>query len=358
MSARARTAEVALVVWFLALGPAAAADWEMYLAKPLSPGSVALLVQHSTEPRVLGRWAQALKDPRPEVRAAAARAINVTSARNLLSDVGVALAAEPDEAAAIEEIRALATLGAGEPELQAAAQRDPRLQWFVTSALEGVRRALDAPARPAAAQPAVTSRIPGGYPPGLVTDVMKVAGCAGQSKEDFHGGEVEYGPEGRPRRVALLPPGRHSVGCVDAVTALLLLALGSASDRSSGQPQLVVVPLAPDSFACMGEPVFPEERPGGSQRVGGHIQEPKKVKNVAPWYPPAAMAERVQGIVVLEATIAASGCVASVRTLRSADRRLEVVSLLTSALWRYTPTLLDGKPVPAIMTITVNFRLR
>jgi hypothetical protein len=25
--------------------------------------------------------------------------------------------------------------------------------------------------------------------------------------------------------------------------------------------------------------------------------------------------------------------------------------------WRYTPTLLDGKAVPTIMTITVNFAL-
>jgi len=25
--------------------------------------------------------------------------------------------------------------------------------------------------------------------------------------------------------------------------------------------------------------------------------------------------------------------------------------------WRYTPTLVDGEPVPVIMTVTVNFRL-
>jgi protein TonB len=26
--------------------------------------------------------------------------------------------------------------------------------------------------------------------------------------------------------------------------------------------------------------------------------------------------------------------------------------------WRYTPTLLDGVPVPVIMTITVNFHVQ
>ena len=40
------------------------------------------------------------------------------------------------------------------------------------------------------------------------------------------------------------------------------------------------------------------------------------------------------------------------------------VQLLTDAAidavrqWRYTPTLLNGVPVPVVMTVTVSFRLR
>ena len=57
---------------------APAAEWQKALAGPLSPGSVALLVEHRNEPGVRERWAAALKDDRPEVRTAAARVIYVS----------------------------------------------------------------------------------------------------------------------------------------------------------------------------------------------------------------------------------------------------------------------------------------
>ena len=79
--------------------------------------------------------------------------------------------------------------------------------------------------------------------------------------------------------------------------------------------------------------------------------------HVNPWYPEAAKNERVQGSVILEAVISPSGCIRSVKVILSRDPRLDLVSLITVAKWRYTPTLLDGVPVPVIMTITVNFRL-
>lgn len=91
-------------------------------------------------------------------------------------------------------------------------------------------------------------------------------------------------------------------------------------------------------------------------RVGGRIREPHKVKNVPPLYPDIAKQARVQGIVILECTIDARGSVAEVRVLRG-------IPLLTEAAidavrqWRYEPTLLNGVPVPVIMTVTVNFRL-
>ena len=33
------------------------------------------------------------------------------------------------------------------------------------------------------------------------------------------------------------------------------------------------------------------------------------------------------------------------------------VALISVAQWRYTPTLLNGVPVPVVMTVTVTFRL-
>jgi TonB family protein len=91
-------------------------------------------------------------------------------------------------------------------------------------------------------------------------------------------------------------------------------------------------------------------------RVGGSIEEPRKLRNVNPVYPPDAIQARVQGVVILECTISPTGKVAQVKPLRG-------IPLLTEAAieavkqWEYTPTTLNGVAVPVIMTVTVNFKL-
>jgi hypothetical protein len=84
------------------------------------------------------RWAAALQDPRPEVRAAAARAINVSGAAPLVDELRRALATEQDRDAAREEIVALAALGgkrADETLLAAARRLGPPGADMVASAL-------------------------------------------------------------------------------------------------------------------------------------------------------------------------------------------------------------------------------
>ena len=91
-------------------------------------------------------------------------------------------------------------------------------------------------------------------------------------------------------------------------------------------------------------------------RVGGEIQEPRKTRHVNPVYPRAAIESRVQGIVILECTISPQGKVVGIKTLRSAPT-LDEAAIAAVKRWEYTPTLLNGVPVPVIMTVTVNFRL-
>jgi protein TonB len=92
-------------------------------------------------------------------------------------------------------------------------------------------------------------------------------------------------------------------------------------------------------------------------RVGGNIKPPMKIKDVPPTYPPIAQSARVQGIVIIEATIGPSGQVQEARVLRSIPL-LDQAALDAVKQWQYTPTLLNGVPVPVIMTVTVNFTLR
>jgi TonB family protein len=336
---------------------AAGTDLEKLLAAPLSPGSVALLVRHAQDPRVSSRWAVALKDSRPEVRAAAGRAVNVLARTALLADLLVALRIESDEMAALEEARAAIALGTPPDEIRAATQRHSAIQPALELALRARDAVVGAGTPAAAAKGMTASRIPSGFPPGLVRDVLQVAGCRDRGKEDFHGGQVEYGPENRPRRVTMLAPHGVSVACMDAVEALLFLALRPGMASREGAVEFVVVPLARDAAACLGEVPAPGRAGVAPTRVGGGLQEPKRIRTVNPWYPAGARDERVEGVVVLEATIAPSGCVSEVRVLHGRDPRLNLVAMLTVAQWAYTPTLLDGVPVPVIMTVTVNFRL-
>jgi TonB family protein len=100
----------------------------------------------------------------------------------------------------------------------------------------------------------------------------------------------------------------------------------------------------------------PAEAPLQPLRVGGSIQEPRKLRNVNPAYPPDAIQARVQGVVVLECTIDAAGKVTTVRALRGAPLLTEA-AVAAVKQWEYTPTVLNGVPVPVVMTVTVNFKL-
>lgn len=105
-----------------------------------------------------------------------------------------------------------------------------------------------------------------------------------------------------------------------------------------------------------GLPAAPGPPPDGPIRVGGAIKEPRKLKNVAPVYPPIALAARVQGLVILETTISPEGRVTDVKVKRSIPL-LDQAAIDAVQQWVYTPTLLNGVPVPVIVTATVNFSL-
>jgi protein TonB len=82
-----------------------------------------------------------------------------------------------------------------------------------------------------------------------------------------------------------------------------------------------------------------------------------KLADVAPIYPVIARNAHIQGVVILEAVLNAQGGVESVRVLRSVPT-LDEAAMDAVQRWRYTPALLNGQPVPVVMTVTVNFKLQ
>jgi periplasmic protein TonB len=104
-------------------------------------------------------------------------------------------------------------------------------------------------------------------------------------------------------------------------------------------------------------PPPPVEKPPAKVTVGGFIKAPAKIHDAAPVYPAIAQSARVQGIVIIQATIGVDGHVIDATVLRSVPL-LDEAALAAVRQWRYTPTRLNGAPVAVVMTVTVNFMLR
>jgi protein TonB len=96
---------------------------------------------------------------------------------------------------------------------------------------------------------------------------------------------------------------------------------------------------------------------GDAVRVGGNVRPPQITKLVKPQYPPAAIHAHVDGVVLLEATVTATGDVIDVKVI-SGPPMLIPAAIKAVQEWKYEPTFINGRPVPVILTATVNFSLR
>ena len=91
-------------------------------------------------------------------------------------------------------------------------------------------------------------------------------------------------------------------------------------------------------------------------RVGGDISAPRLIRRVDPEYPVLAVNAQIEGMVILEATVDASGAVQETRVLRS-HSVLDQAATDAVRQWRYEPLLLNGEPTPFVLTVTVSFSL-
>ena len=91
-------------------------------------------------------------------------------------------------------------------------------------------------------------------------------------------------------------------------------------------------------------------------RVGGNVPPPTKIRNVPPTYPVEAQRAGVQGVVIIEATIGEDGKVRDA-VVRQSIPQLDQAALDAVKQWEFTPTVVDGKPVPVIMTVSVQFTM-
>jgi TonB family protein len=80
------------------------------------------------------------------------------------------------------------------------------------------------------------------------------------------------------------------------------------------------------------------------------------ITKVAPAYPPLARQARIQGTVVLKATINKTGDVVNLQLI-SGHPMLAPAAIEAVKRWKYKPYVLNGEPVEVETNVTVNFQL-
>jgi TonB family protein len=105
-------------------------------------------------------------------------------------------------------------------------------------------------------------------------------------------------------------------------------------------PSMASVPVNMPAF---GSPV--------SEGISGGVLQHK----VQPVYPLQALPMRLRGSVILQATIGEKGKVDDVKVV-SGPPLLTAAAIDAVRQWRYTPFLLNGKPVKMQKEITINFQ--
>jgi len=94
----------------------------------------------------------------------------------------------------------------------------------------------------------------------------------------------------------------------------------------------------------------------GTVRVGGDVAAPERIHYVPPKYPEEAKKKRVEGRVVVDVEIGTDGNVAGAGVVKS-NPRFDAAAVEAVKQWKFKPTILRGKPVKVVMTITVAFTL-
>jgi TonB family protein len=164
------------------------------------------------------------------------------------------------------------------------------------------------------------------------------------------------------RRIAAL---QEAQGLVDAAENTLLSAKQQAPEDVEVYRALSqfyakrAAQLSADTAEVQphGEPRARGSAPDaeGYYKIGGDIPPPAPTTpRVAPPRPPEAEAAGAGGAVILEIRVDETGSVSDAKILRSIPL-LDEAALAAVRQWRYEPTIVDGRPVPVKMTVTVDF---
>jgi periplasmic protein TonB len=95
----------------------------------------------------------------------------------------------------------------------------------------------------------------------------------------------------------------------------------------------------------------------GPVRAGYEVREPRKLRHVEPVYPELAKIAGISGVVEIECIIGTEGRVTDLRVLRG-NPLFTAAAVQAVQQWVYSPTSLNGRRVPVILTVRITFKIR
>ena len=96
---------------------------------------------------------------------------------------------------------------------------------------------------------------------------------------------------------------------------------------------------------------------GGVYRIGGGVSDPVPIFKPEPEYSEEARKAKFQGAVLLAIVIDEQGRTRDIRVLRPLGLGLDEKAIEAVTKWRFRPSMKDGRPVPVMANVEVNFRL-
>jgi len=96
--------------------------------------------------------------------------------------------------------------------------------------------------------------------------------------------------------------------------------------------------------------------PSGPQTgAAEEVAEPSPLRKVDPKYPPTAMAEHIEGEVILYAVIRRDGSVDSIQLVKGIDPQLDGNAMRALAQWKFRPAERNGEPVDLEAIVHIPF---
>jgi protein TonB len=195
-------------------------------------------------------------------------------------------------------------------------------------------------------------------PSGAMREVLASTRCRLKSDPQWAAAEATFDGDSRLQQIGLYPMNGVSAECQSAARTLLLMSV-LPNDRPPlpGLRDLVVLPLWKGFAECL------DSVPGGVPRTSGLAsapaisRPPQPDKQVSPRYPKAALAEKREGDVLVEALVSSAGCIRAAEVLSSEHVDLAGEALRSAVQWRFKPALQEGKPVATIVHMPVKFRI-